>query len=87
MRDPPKVNWFTPPYDHVSQRYNISDIGTRPKVLRLRSGGTIFAALHPIFELPFGQINLRVQFLEVLFIESPSNCLVDIGDRGAVPEI
>ena len=43
--------------------------------------------LRPVFDLPLGQINLRVQFIEVLFVESPSDGLVDIGGWGIVPEI
>ena len=40
-----------------------------------------------LFELPFGQIIFRVQFIEVSFVEASGDRFVDIFDRSVIPEI
>jgi len=39
-----------------------------------------------VFELPFSQINLRVQFLEVSFVELSGDSFVDFGGHRVLPE-
>ena len=39
-----------------------------------------------VFEFLFGRIIFRVQFIKVSFIELSRDRLVDIGDRGVIPE-
>ena len=42
--DSPVVDWFTLPYDRVSQRHKVSDSGARSKVLQIWSNGSILTA-------------------------------------------
>jgi len=39
-----------------------------------------------VFELLFGEIGFRVQFIEILFVEPSRDRFVDIIDRSVVPE-
>ena len=46
----------------------------------------MLTARSEVFELLFGGIDLRVQFIEVLLVELSRDRFVDIGDRSVVPE-
>jgi hypothetical protein len=86
IRDPPVVNRFTLSYDGISQRHEVPDGGARSDVLQVWSNGTILAMLREVFELPFGRVNLRVQFVEVSFVELPRDGFVDVVDHRVLPE-
>ena len=72
-------------HDCISQRDKITNGGTRPEVLQVRSRGTVRTTLIEIFELLFSRIHQRVQFLEVLIVEPSRNGLVDISEYRVVP--
>ena len=86
VRDPPVVDWFTLPYDRISQSHEIPNGGARPKVLQVWSGGSILTIRGEVFELLFGHSACRVQFVEVWFVELSRDRFVDTGDRGVIPE-
>jgi hypothetical protein len=86
VRDPPVVDWFAPSYNGISQRHEVPNGGTRPNVLQVRSNGTILAVFREVLDLLFGRVDLRVQFVEVLFIELSRDGLVDIFGHRVVPE-
>jgi len=86
VRHPPVVDRFTGSQDRISQRHEVPNGGTRPKILKVRSNSIILTAFREVFELIFGQINLRVQFLNVSVVELSRDGLIDIEDWGVLPE-
>ena len=86
VRDPPVIDWFILPYDRICQGHEIPNGGARPKVLQVWSGWSILAMRGEVFELLFGHIVCRVQFVEVLFVELSRDRFVDIRDRSVIPE-
>ena len=85
IRDPPEVDRFTLPNNRISQRNKVANSGTRPNVLQVRPRGTVHTTLAEILVFQLGRLRLRVQFLEVSFIESSRNCLVDVSKHRVVP--
>ena len=39
-----------------------------------------------VFDLPLGRVNLRVQLIEILFVEFSRDGLVDVPGHRAIPE-
>jgi hypothetical protein len=77
---------LTLPYNRVSQRHEISNGGTSSEILEVRSGGAVLTTGGEELELVFGRIDLRVQFVEVSFVELSGNGFVDVSGHGVLPE-
>ena len=85
--EPPVVNRFTLSHERISQRHKVPNGRTRPEVFQVRSDGAVLATSSEIFMLLIGQVGLRVQFLEVPFVEFSGDGFIDIvGGHGVLPE-
>jgi len=86
ITEPPEVNWFTLPQNRISQGHKVTDGGTRPNILQVRSSGTTLTISPEILELSLGRSDLGVQFTAILIVELSRDGLVDVPDHRVLPE-
>ena len=87
VRDPPEVNRFTLSHERISQRHKVPNGRTRPDVFQVRSNRAVLATYPKVFILLFGQVGLRVEFLEVPFVELSGDGFIDkVGGHGVPPK-
>ena len=87
IRDPPVVNRHILSHDGISQRHKVPYSGTCPEILQVWSNGSVLTTFREVFELLFGRVGLRIQFLEVSTVEPPADGFVDICDHRVIPEL
>ena len=86
VREAPEVDRFSRAHDRISQRDEVTNSGSCPNVLQVRSRWAFRDTIAEVLVLPFGPIDLGVQFVKVLLVELPGDGLVDVRVHGVVPE-
>ena len=86
IRESPVIDRFAHPQDRIPQRHEVTDSGTRPKILQVWSSGATLTFSPEVFELLFGRSDLGVQLITILFVELPRDGLVDVLDHRVLPE-